>query len=553
MRKKSSKPNRSRKAKGLKLRKARGRKLIVALATLPFLPRLAAWLVSVEGERKGYRVEQFKLAARDGTLLSAALYVPKGEGPFPAVIMVHSWMLSRWQCHLYAPYFASAGYLVLAYDCRGWGSSQGQVHCADPQYEINDLVDAIDWLVDASDLPLKDGALGVTGISYGGGHSYLIASRDPRVGAVVPMNGWTDLKESLTPQGSLKVVWGMALLLSASWATKLNPANVLYKWVSTLLFRREDHQAYRAYEEDMRSRSSLDQVGEVSCPMLIVTAWNDELFEPNQIMKYFQELDAPKMLYISNGIHGLDPGLGPRLWGKDIWELTRRWFDYWLRGEENGILSEPAVRLYSPWRQSMIEEPEWPPPDMEMHKMYLWKNNGDYKISSRHAGERGSTTLKPSLLSLATSGPTLVRPQAFGLNMPGTRREAGEGFFSFTTSPSKRDYELLGIPNLRLVLRPLGSRAQINALLYDVPPEGLPRLITHGTMTLEDPNPGEETAVSMDLIARDYLIEKGNRIRLTLSGSNFPFALPVPGEGVEIFYGDGESALHLPLRKVSAG
>ncbi len=528
-------------------------KVILAstLLSLPFLPRLAAKAAEMEGRRKGFRMEQFKLTARDGTRLSAALYVPSGEGPYPAVVMVHSWALSRWQCHLYAPYFASAGYVVLTYDCRGWGSSKGEVQCADPERELCDLVDAIDWLLEKSGLPLMEGALGVTGISYGGGHSFLIAMRDPRVKTVVPMAGWTELKESLVPRGSLKIFWGLALLVFASWATKLNLKNVLYRWTSTLLFKRGDVQAY---EEDMRRRSCIYDVEKMDKPMLIVGSWNDDLFEPNQMMEFYEKLDAPKMLYIGNGLHGLDPGFGPRWAGKEIWELTRRWFDYWLKGEENGILSEPAVRLYKPWKRRVEPEAAWPPPGVKTHVVYLGRENGSLKMSSRPKDERGELTLKPSLLSPATSGPSIVRPQAFGVPVPGPKRDAGEGYFSFTTSPAKKDFELVGIPRLQVNIVPLHDKAQINALLYDVPPGGgLPRLITYGTATLESLVPGRETAVSLDLVATDHLLEAGHSFRLTFSGTNIPFVLPVMGAGVKVIYGGENGTLELPLREVRAG
>jgi predicted acyl esterase len=540
----------------IKLKKKRPKKagkviLAGTLLSLPLLPRLAVMAAEMEGERKGFKVQQFKLNSRDGVRLSAALYTPKGEGPFPAVIMVHSWMFSRWQCHLYAPYFASAGYVVLTYDCRGWGSSRGQVHCADPERELCDLEDAIDWLLEKSGLPLKEGALGVTGISYGGGHSFLISARDPRVKTVVPMAGWTELKESLLPHGSLKIFWGLALMVTATWATKLNVRNILYRWMSTLLLKRGDVQAY---EEDMRRRSCLYDVEKIDKPMLIVGSWNDDLFEPNQMMAFYEKLDAPKMLYIANGLHGLDPGLGPRWAGVDIWDLTRRWFDYWLKGEENGILGEPAVRLYKPWKRRVEPEAAWPPPDVKTHKVFLGRENGSFRMSSRPKEAKGELMLKPSLLNVATSGPSVVRPQAFGIPVPGPKRESGEGYFSFTTSPAKKEFELVGIPRLQVNIVPLHDKAQINALLYDVPPAGgLPRLITYGTTTLEGLVPGQETAMSMDLIAADHLLEADHSFRLTFSGTNIPFVLPVMGAGVKVLYGGEDSALELPLREVKAG
>lgn len=518
------------------------------LATLPALPVLARRLAEAEGRRKGFRVEQFKLTARDGTRLSAALYVPHGEGPFPALVMVHSWMFNRWQCHLYAPYFASSGYVVLAYDCRGWGSSGGQVYCADPDHELNDLQDAIDWLTEKSGLPLKEGALGVTGISYGGGHSFLVALRDPRVRTVVPMAGWTDLAGSLTPQESVKIFWGFFLVLTATWATRLNPRNPLYRWTAHLLLGRGER---REFLEDMRRRSCLHLAEECDKPMLIVGSWNDDLFEPNQMMDFYLRLKAPKMLYISNGIHGLDAAVGPRWAGKEIWELTRRWFDYWFKGEDNGILEEPPVWLYRPWKKRMEPEGDWPPAGIRMHTIYLGRDGGSFKLTSKPKGKREEAALRPRLLTPANSGPSIIRPQAMGLPVPGPRREAGAGFFSFTTSPAKRDFELLGAPRLRLRVVPRDRRAQVNALLYDVPPEdeGLPRLITYGTLTLEDAEPGKEKEEVIELVATDHLLPRGHRFRLTLSGSNPTFVLPVPGKGLGVIYGEGLSFLELPLRE----
>ncbi len=532
-----------------KRRKLR-RPLLLAscLASLPLLPRAARKAAELEGKRKGFEVRQFKLTVRDGTRLSAALYVPSGEGPFPALVMVHSWMLSRWQCHLYAPYFASDGYVVLAYDCRGWGSSQGRVNCADPDLEIRDLEDAIDWLLKESELPLKEGALGVTGISYGGGHSFLIASRDPRVRAVAPFNGWTDLRESLLPQGSLKIFWGLLLLLTASWATRLDPRNVLYRWTGVMLLRRGDHDAF---ERDMRRRSRIHDVDGIMTPMLIVGSWNDDLFEPNQMMRFFERLNAPKMLYIANGIHGLDAGFGPRWAGREIWALTKRWFDHWLKDEDNGVLEESPVRLHRPWKREVEAEEAWPPPGVTTHRLFLGEEEGALKMSSRPREGRGEAVLKPRLINAATSGPSVIRPQALGFVVPGPRRDRGRGFFSFTTAPSRRDFELLGIPRLTLTIEPLQERVQVNALLYDLPPNGgLPRLITYGTATLEGLSPGNETVFSMELVAADYLLEVGHSFRLTLTGANPSFVLPVFGKGARVVYGGSRCALDLPLREV---
>lgn len=58
--------------------------------------------------------------------LKGTLYMPKGEGPFPAVVFIHgSGPETRKASRYNAKWMASIGYIVLAYDKRGTGESDG--------------------------------------------------------------------------------------------------------------------------------------------------------------------------------------------------------------------------------------------------------------------------------------------------------------------------------------------------------------------------------------------------------------------------------------------
>ncbi len=62
----------------------------------------------------------------DGVLLSGTVYLPKGVGPFPAVVFVHgSGQETRKNSSYSAKWLASLGYVALAYDKRGVGKSGG--------------------------------------------------------------------------------------------------------------------------------------------------------------------------------------------------------------------------------------------------------------------------------------------------------------------------------------------------------------------------------------------------------------------------------------------
>ena len=108
-----------------------------------------------------------------------------------------------------------AGYWVISYDQRGFGDSGGDVHLMDPDYEVRDFSDVIDWaqahlprLAGAPDDPL----IGAVGESYGGGVQILDSFRDPRIDAIVPIAAWYDLGMRWRPTGAVKSAWGVTLV-----------------------------------------------------------------------------------------------------------------------------------------------------------------------------------------------------------------------------------------------------------------------------------------------------------------------------------------------------
>ena len=83
-------------------------------------------------------VAAFKIESRhvdiwsDGTRLTGDLWSPKGlqsGDKLPAVILCHGWGGVRSHFNqAYAPEFATAGYVVLTFNYRGWGTSFGGGH-----------------------------------------------------------------------------------------------------------------------------------------------------------------------------------------------------------------------------------------------------------------------------------------------------------------------------------------------------------------------------------------------------------------------------------------
>lgn len=116
-----------------------------------------------------------------GLTLRGVLHAPAGAGPRPALILCHGFGGScRGAGHPeLARALARAGYVVLRFDFRGCGQSEGERGSVIVAEEAEDLRAAIDFLASQ---PMADAArIGVVGASLGGSVAIEVAAEDPRV------------------------------------------------------------------------------------------------------------------------------------------------------------------------------------------------------------------------------------------------------------------------------------------------------------------------------------------------------------------------------------
>jgi len=136
--------------------------------------------------------------------LDATLYLPNSAGPAPAIIMAHGFGGSKQSIAGDARDLAGHGFVVLAYSARGFGRSGGRIALDSLDYEIPDGRALVTWLSKRpeviQDAP-GDPRVGVTGASYGGALSLMLAGTDPRIDALAPLITWNDLSNALFPNG----------------------------------------------------------------------------------------------------------------------------------------------------------------------------------------------------------------------------------------------------------------------------------------------------------------------------------------------------------------
>ncbi|HYQ64256.1 alpha/beta fold hydrolase [Actinophytocola sp.] len=136
--------------------------------------------------------------------LDATLYLPE-QTPAPAVIVAHGFGGSKQSVAGDARELAERGFVALAYSARGFGRSEGQIGLNSISYEVADASKIVDWLGEQREVT-KDGPddprVGVTGGSYGGSLSLLLAGTDKRVDALAPVITYNDLSQALLPNSA---------------------------------------------------------------------------------------------------------------------------------------------------------------------------------------------------------------------------------------------------------------------------------------------------------------------------------------------------------------
>ena len=143
-----------------------------------------------------YRVTEVSFTnEKEGNTLTGTLTIPKGKGPFPAMVLVSGSgqqnrdeeLMNHRPFWVIADYCARHGIAVLRYDDRGMGGSTGEVENATSLDFSYDAEAAFDFLrkqkhIDAS-------RVGILGHSEGGIINFMVSARRPEVAFLVSLAG----------------------------------------------------------------------------------------------------------------------------------------------------------------------------------------------------------------------------------------------------------------------------------------------------------------------------------------------------------------------------
>ncbi len=545
---------------------------------------------------KPQRVKSF-----DGIPLDVDVTLPpEGDGPFPTIVMLHgfggnkenfernkpdqepvaeepgSQPQSATTFHYNNTYFARRGYAVVNYSARGFGEdtrdpsrlpgscgdqkvptetvadrdcAKGYVRLADTRFEARDTQHLLGLLVDQG---ITDpGAIGVTGISYGGGQSTQLAFlrdriRNPdgsfspwrspagvplAITAAWPRWPWSDLVYSLLPNGRYldfrlsgptesRDPFGIPIqsyiqgLFAAGKAAGYfcgdalgsspcdDPSSDLNRQFARILQGEPaDASAAEDLERIYTFKSGISVPGPAA-PVLCQNGWTDDLFPVSECLRVYNRVRA------ENGTVSLQFGDLGHARGSNKVNVDRvfndqgsAFFDAYLK--RTG--TPPAPSSVTAFTQTCPK---------------LSPGGGPFTAGTWAGVHPGAVRFGSAAAQTVTStggNPDTARrldPITNGDACATTSDETAMGAANYR-QPVTQPFTLLGRPTVTARVQATGLFGQLDSRLFDVAPDGTQRLISRGAFRLLDNQAGD---VTFQLNGNGYRFEAGHTVKLELVG-----------------------------------
>ncbi len=503
------------------------------------------------------------LEMEDGIKLSATLFIPRAKRDDEKFPVLFEFLPYRKDDLFYLrdyplySYFARRGYAAVKVDIRGTGSSEGGVPPREySEVELEDAVRCIRLLAEA---PWSNGNVGMWGISWGGFNAIQVAMRRPAgLKAILAMDASDDLYHDdvhyidgafHVDQYEVSIDTDLGLPRWPEYALDddyfMNRFNA-YPWFLIYLREQKDGNFWR--------KNSLRwDYPSIQVPVYLIGGLLDGYRD--SIPRMLENMRVPMKAVIGPWPHAWpDDGVpGPNFeWRHEV----VRWWDYWLKGKDTGIMEEPRFAVFV--RDSHLPDPglrmtpghwryeEWPIQRTERTRFYPRENHG----LGLEAGESGLDRLK----YIPSSGTAALY---WWGDPTGDMKQDDVGSLVYDSDILDEDLEIIGFPRVRLQVSADAKLAHWTARLEDVHPDGNVSLVTGGVLNGAQRDsrlapqyltPGEIYELDFPLHFTTWTFRKGHRIRLAVSNAQFPMIWPTPYPmTTQLFYGSGATSLELPV------
>jgi len=468
------------------------------------------------------------------------------------------------------------GYVVASVGVRGSGASYGRYEGLFSERETRDAAELVGWLARQ---PWSDGNVGMFGGSYLGMTQYMAASESPdALKAIFPSVAGLDMYDFVYPGGVFRDDmirhWGE---LTRDLDINI-PAPTVDDDIEGVQLREamEEHEEnwdvevqyaagrYRDYETAehtwMRHGPTrvIEAVREAGIPAYHWNGWYD-IFVTDATL-WYTNYAGPQKMGIGAWAHA---GMPDSLLTAERSRLgaveQHRWFDYWLKGIDNGVMDEAPIHyavMIDPGEWRWASATTWPPATEP--RTFRFSGGRSGSVSSVNDGrltppnadapDDGTAADEYTVDVTTTTGTATRWDNAVGaapLMIYPDLQETDARALTYTTDPLETDLTVTGHPIVTLFVTSSARDADFFVLLEEVYPDGRSRYVTEGVLrashrrlddapwdnmdlpyqrsfasdveSLPADGPGQ---LIMDLHPTSTVFNEGNRVRVTIMGAD---------------------------------
>jgi len=511
--------------------------------------------------------EDVAVPMRDGITLRANVFRPDAPGQFPGLLMRTPYGKAKGGFARHV----RAGYVVVAQDTRGRYASEGDyvTFTVEDTGDAEDGYDSVEWLAEQ---PYCNGRVGTFGASYNAWMQWKLAKlRPPHLVAMcaytIPVEvGGVDGWGAFRP--GRRVKWWMTTIApdlrkreglppphTGEEARRIWDEIEQGSWLHFLPWiELPDHlpEQLGKYARDWlknlnRPAWKFDEAWpEIEIPNLDFSGYFDHCNDSMRHLAGMQQNARTELareqtkLVVGPYNHG---GFGTRKFGDidfgpqaefDLQGIIIRWFDHWLKGLDNGVDREPPVRYFVMGSAQWKSASTWPPEGMSEATYYL-SSDGKAKPVEESGlltlDEPGEEAPDQYTYDPKDPCPTLWTTALFTLPSDRRKLEYRSDILYYRTPPLEEEVEVVGYPEVVLYASSSAPDTDFFARLVDEDPEGIALEVCYGMVRARHRNsldredfltPGEVTEFRIKLGATACRFQKGHRIRLEITSSDFP-------------------------------
>jgi uncharacterized protein len=521
------------------------------------------------GERRMKIDWDVEITTSDGSVLRADIFRPDGEGPFP-VLMSHGpyskglhfgegfpmqWKgltsdypeVLRGSTGRYANWetvdperWVPFGYVCVRVDSRGAGRSPGVIDCWSPR-EIDDFSECIEW---AGTQPWSNGKIGLAGVSYYASTQWQVAAKRPKhLAAICPFEGYSDMYRDACRHGGI-----------------LN--TFLMEWYPNQIQNVQNGLGLRAHvnpntgvsiagPDDLSDDELLANRRDIPGKLLAAELITDSYYQERT--PDLAAIEVPVLSCGNWGGHGVHLRGNVQGWlgagskqkwmefhGREHWTefytdygvaLQKRFFDHFLKGEDNGWDKEAPIRMLVRHVDRFVQraEQEWPLARTLWTRSYLdaassglTSDPSSVEGQVRFDGLDGKANFSTAPFVQETE---VTGPLAATLYVSTTAKDADLFLTVRAYDTSGKEHLIVAASELNAPLAQGWLRASHRKL---DPVKSQPWQPVHPHDELQFLEPGEIYELQVEIWPMSFVFPKGWRLVLTVGSTDFQHDLPGP-------------------------